>query len=509
MQDIESEVRQTLKELQGLSGIPPASLTFDYSKTTSSKTEKSKLSVNIPQLKEIIDVIGISYKKDIIRLVLAHELGHILQYQFYSNIHGSLLYECQADIIAGYLLFQLAMNDLILWNQQAGITDIDNPKYVDRMKQLNDKVLASLSAIFRAGSNVLDNKTHPSNEERRLALRDGFNYGTMWLYTEVMPNIPELKGQPLSKADIKKMASRFRQNVNYLPADNLITWSYRQSKKITHDNLLNCKDILVYTTIDWDTSADSPFAYYEQKIINKGNKTLTLSFDNQVYTARRTDAANSLYWNLQSSRSYSFTLSPGQVREISDSLEWIATKDYMPHLVYLGRRGSHFSCTSLSDVIPNPSTIVVGNHYANMESTSASDMLESFLTTRPYFDEYIGGVGDTYDEKFSGTITYGSRIFFPEASNTTVEYTPRRKRYDMRVDYYKGPVKSKAQQKLQELQQQFIHSSLSLQEHTHEKGSEDRAWDIMHEGEQIGSLYLFHLKSGDYVLHFTIEGISS
>jgi hypothetical protein len=505
---LESQVRREFDELRKLSYETATQLELNYEQVASSSihTVSGKLILNIPQLKEMIDKVGSAYQTDIIRLVIAHELGHQIQYRYYSNVNGGLVFECQADILAGFLLYQLIGKDLAKWVDDKKVTSVEDERYARKMEELNSRVFASLSAIFMEGSSQARERTHPTNEERRIALRDGFNYGNLWLYAEVVANVPQSPGQILSDADKKRMTEHLKKLLNYLPSDDVVTWSHRHARKILHDHLDNCKDIVVYTEIDWDTSSYNPFVYYEQKVKNFGVKNITLSYYNQVYTVKRTDPQNTLYWNLQATGSHTITIRPGEIIQIRDSLKWTASSDFMPRIVYLGSEGSLFTCTTLSDNIDKRS-FVPGNHYKASQSLTDAQILGNYLAARAYFSGYIGSVGLSLVNTFSAGVQYQSLLQFSSAEKTEIEHFRQRNRYTLNVTFYRGENKRAAEQALQNSIALFRANNIAVQNERTFGDSGDKNWDIVDDKGKIGSMSYFRMWDGNYNVSFKIIGI--
>lgn len=507
---LKHEIQNQFVILRQLSREMSTKLEYDYSNTASSesKTKNGILVVNIPQLKDMVQVMGRAYERDLIRLIIAHELGHQIQYRFYSNIAGGLLYECQADIIAAFLLYQVIAQEISQWIDIAQVSSLEDPRYKKKMDELNNRFYASLTAIFNAGEAESRERTHPNNNERRLALRDGFMYGNLWLYGEVLANVPATSNTPQLTVQTKnQLANHYKKLLNYLPGDNLLTWSQRHAKKIIHEFLLNCKNIAVYSMNDWDTSAENPFVYYKQNIVNKGDKIITLNYYNQVYTVKREDPKNTLYWDLRSTKSHSVTLQPGEKREIVDSLEWIATKEYMPRFVYLGSEGSLFSCTTVSDKVEY-FTKQPRNHFSDPVPTSGALILDIYLTSRSNFETFIGSVGKFYTLKFYGDMSFRSLVQLPSAESTEINYIKRKDRYDLEAKFYTGGSRLKADEAVQTIIQSMDKNEFAIKKQPETVASDDKFWIISdRSGEDIGKITYYHFDSGNYRVSMSIYGV--
>lgn len=506
---LESEVTTEFNILRSLAREPQTKLEFDYTNGVSSvsKTSKSILVFNIPQLKEIENRIGVAYKKDFIRLIVAHELAHQIQYKYYHNISGGLLYECQADIIGGFLIYQLIGKDISEWNLSHNITSMDDPGYTKMLKDLEGRVYASLTQIFQAGVYSGLGRKHPSNEERRLALRDGLAYGNIWLYGEVLINAPSAGNPTLTYTEKIRLAKHYQKLLNYLPGDNIVTWSLRHAKKVIHDYLPNARYIVTYSETDWDTSKDNPYVYYEQIIKNEGDKTITLNYYTQIYTVKRDDPKNTLYWDLRATNSHNFTLKPGETREVIDSLKWVATTDYMPRIVHLGDEGSLFSCTTLSDNREEASSNIP-NHYSGNSLSNDAYILEIMFSSRSLYDRFINGVGTVVTRSFKSDVSFVSLLKIPSSIGTDIKWNRKANRYDLDVFYYYGKNKIEALKSAERLI-----ANIKLAEHivkisNKEIEANDKEWEILSEkGEVIGSISMYEFKNGNYQVKMLVLGL--
>jgi hypothetical protein len=505
---IETAISVEFEILRNYAMEPRTRLQFDYTKNVSSLSQHANriIIVNIPQVKGMIAEIGERYKTDIFRLVVAHELAHQIQYTQHSNVKGGLLYECQADIIAGFLIYQMLVKDVMEWGARTGIQNMEDSRYKSKVRELNDLQHALLNVIFGQGGSQGLKRTHPSNEERRLALRDGFNYGNAWLYGEFLPGIQGTGNPAIGAVDRKKIADRYKQLMNYLPGDNLLSWSLRQARKIIHEHVENCKDLVVYNDLNWDTSPGNPYLYYEQIIKNTGSRIITLNYNNQIYTAKRTDAPNTLYWDLNSANAYSITIRPGMIYKVKDSLKWYGDKELMPTFVYLGRKGALFSCTTLEDKKVEP-IVNTGSHFADLTAAKDRSILDKYLSSRSLFSSYINSIGVVHTEKFDRNVMYLSRIEFPSARSTKIEFVRRSNRYDLRVDFYDGTDKLAAENSLKKIIKICQESQLIIKEDKDTAGTAEKTFDIFQEGEIIGRIRLYKF-DGEFSTIFIIYGIT-
>lgn len=475
---IEKQIETEFKALQQISFEQQTTLQIDRSPNSSSeeKTTKGILIFNLPELIRITNAIGKQYQRDIIRLVIAHELGHQIQYRTLGNIKGGLVYECQADIIAGYLIFSLLGQENGAWQVKNRTLDATDARYQKKLEEWTDRFNASLAAIFKSGSDYSLNRSHPTNNERLLSLRDGYAYGTIWLFGDFMENDPVLS-RSVTAPSMRATCERFKSLLGFLPDDNLVTWSYRHASKIIHSFLPNSKDIVVYTNWDVDSTNVNCYLTYTQQITNTGNKRITFSYYNQVYSTKPEDPTNTIYWSLLATGNHSITLGPKETRSIQGSLEYLITNKFRTTFVYPGKEGALYSCTTLSDKAADDDDMV-SNNFSGGRTQSDENILDAFISSRDLLDSFIGGTGITYTQGSVNTISYLSRLQISAASSTNIVYDRTLKRYSLEANYYHGSQKTNALKSVQDLTQLLTKRKYAVKEITTNTNSQERKWEI-------------------------------
>jgi hypothetical protein len=490
-QPIESLVYQEFQGIQQLPQVPPVHLHIERTANQSSSDLPADhiLNLNLVEAENLTNKIGTPYRRDIIRLILAHEMGHQIQYGSQSNKAG-LVYECQADVIAGFLIYQLMFIEGSEFLRTSGKKDFLDPTYQQLLKQQQARYEASLTAIFKEGSDHELQPSHPTDDERRIALRDGYFYGNIWTRLAFLQN-PPVGLTASDRADMTQTLEKAEKLLDFLPGDDVVTWSKRQAEKIVHINLLNCKNIVFYTEYDVDSSNIWFKIKYNQQITNIGDKVLTFNYYNQVYSKQKSDPKNTLYWKLLDNDAQTVTLSPNETTNIRGRLEWIQGDDQSVAFVYPGMAGALFSCSSLTDP-PEVTPGMIDHFFSEGVSQSDKDILDMFLSETDSLLAFIGGIGKIKQPQSADNPIYLSKLQISTASSTEIQYDNASSRYRVHVQYDVEAPKSEAMHTITELI-----STLSDLDYTvvERKLSDenDGQWDIMGKGGiPKGAIYLHY-----------------
>jgi len=286
-----------------------------------------------------------------------------------------------------------------------------------------------------------------------------------------------------------------------------MTWSIRLARKTVHSYLPNCKDIVIYTNYDIDSSDVRLILHYNQQITNTGKKTITLSFSDQVYTARRSDPGNTLFWELQATAGHSITLSPNESRTIDDTLGFYSTWEQLPTFTYPGSVGSLYSATTLSDP-----TDINGQHVrsflAGDRGQSDEYILKAYISERDILSSRIGSVGRTYDQARTDNVSYVSKLQLGEALITHIVYDRMAGLYNMEALYYSGSQKDVALQRVSDVIR--VLDGLRVRAiNVAPSGQRERKWELHDEHNVIiGSIALNYSPSfKKYEAVLTIYGV--
>jgi hypothetical protein len=445
--------RDEFETLSKLSLIRPVLAFDESSESYSSALRKGgRITISLPELNAMVSAYENRFKRSIVRMVIAHEFGHAIQYAQKNISDKSLIGECQADLISGFFLFQMMLKDIILKKQEFGQSETNSPLPNADQSDVKDNLLTLYSTIFNLGDDNSVSNSHPRGRERMTAIRFGFEWGALWL-TDLQSKdnslSPDQRGIQINLLKLKK------SSLGYLQDDNIMTWSQRTAIKIVHEDLSICKDIVVNENLRWNTSSAHPFLYYNQHIRNIGKNRITITYFNQLYFKNRKDPRNLLLWDLQNATSKLVTLEPGMGKTVIDSLRWFASEDNMPGFIGLGSENGLYTCRILQKKLESSLPASPDRFSANKKNLDPETVLDIIFSYIPgKISNLIAGVGRE-DEINATKIYYPSQINFPDAESTLIYYIPESKSYSIEVTVCNGKSKTLAETELKTLLQTF------------------------------------------------------
>jgi hypothetical protein len=501
---LENDIRAEFAKIKGLSREPGISIRLENDAETSSRAlEGGVIVVNLNQVNEILSKLNVSYHRYIIRFLIAHEVGHQLQYRYPNNEANQVVNECQADLLAGYLLMQTIGDEYIQTLVRLNITGMDDPRIRTEVEKLKPDLFKALTAVFDLGDNFRPDHLHPKSEQRRTALRDGLAYGNLWWLdaTSNDPNIPANQ-----KAHLPPMIKLYKQLLSFREGDNVITWSLRRSKKIVHHQSESCKNIVAFVEWEWNTSADNPVVTYSMKIKNIGEKLTNIDFDNQVFTVLRENSANSLYWDLRSVKSYQVTLNPGEVKSVKDKLKWVTSKELMPSFTCLTDENSLYTCSS-TNTSSNAFIPAVQKAASIQNVPRRQDILGVILTSRKSFVGFIDGIAKSLDEELSNDelLSYPSKITVPGAISTEVEFDQESMEFSSSVLLYRGKNQGVAENFVDEITREILAEGLGLTIVPDNPIGNTKRWGIRdNQSNRVGAIAL-RVSNGNYSVSLRVN----
>jgi hypothetical protein len=309
-------------------------------------------------------------------------------------------------------------------------------------------------------------------------------------------------------SNMRQISDRYKVMLGFLAQDNLQSWSKRHSLKILHSYLPNCKDIVVYTSYDIDSMSAILSVTYRQQITNRGRKTMTFNYSNQVYNSRLHDSKNMLYWELMATASHSITLKPQETKFIGGTLKFLSSNQYSRFFIYPGKPGSLYSCTTLSDK-REQGTKNMHYSFSGRKDQSDEKILESFLTSRDLLESKIGSVGISYRQESIEQVYYLSRLKLAAAGSTRILFDKNRQHYDLEALYYTGTDNVKALESIQKIIQPLIKLKYTVVKVAQKDGKRNRRWDIQDAQHDIlGTISLNYSPSFmEYNTSLTIYGM--
>lgn len=348
-----------------------------------------------------------------IRLVIAHELGHLMQFATYQNrpelnndLLSRTLLEAQADIIGGSLWMTMFAQE----------TQIDK-KHQDLKA---DDLYLLFSLVLEIGIDENTVGTHPSKVDRLMCVQTGIQFGDLvfneYILSEVDTKLAQGKQQEVYKLISPEYLENFRNLVNSISIrldkgenEYRMDWTYRNAKKITNFHPDISKQIVLYHSensnneIKWDTSDESPTVDYEFSYLNMDLKHIdSLEMEKIILHKKR------------NSNIHKAVLQPGKLEKISGRLNWdkldgdflsqsALLKEEIPRLVfpsignssiylcqYYGVKPKLITSESVSSLRSFPNNI-------NTTVYDAASRLDAIVTAFKYNIESLKiGIGEMY-----------------------------------------------------------------------------------------------------------------
>jgi hypothetical protein len=331
--------------------------------------------------------------REMVRVVLTHEKAHQIQFATYStgildlNAEERRAYEAQADLLSGKYLAETNPPDNTSEGDERTIED-------------------ALILAFNLGTREYALGTHPSHEARRTSVRLGMAAGMMTSMRARGFLVP---------------AGVLAQKLDVGPTDELLPWSLRTARRIVNyrrPDILNL--VLDTANVSYNVAGNPPIVTYLLRYRNTGSTPLHVDLEVQCVSVPRDDRDDTMRWKKVSVRNHRFTLGPGQMQTLTGTLEWVATPDLMPRLVFPPDGIALVS--AVTDAAPSAGNEPVIAALAPRLDRAVEEDLKSTLidlVTQASFGGFSAlraGPG----QRIFNEIEYPSRIALPGAQETEV-----------------------------------------------------------------------------------------
>lgn len=260
---------------------------------------RAGIGLDLDELQRIRRQSNVIQFRYFLRLILAHEKSHQVQYLRYSSAavktadpEQRRIYECQADILAGKLLVE---------------------SFAEPAEEQQQAIIDALRVAFDIGTEEYTaDADHPSREGRRTAVRLGMARGMMTIYTR-------LPRTPYTDWAIASLAVKTHAPLG----EDIMQWSFRLAKNIIHYTREASAGIrLEKQSVEFDTRAASPFVTFSLTYKNTGQRTVKIDMEVQCALVPRNDEGNTLRSLKWSNLNYAFILRPGETYDAKGVLTW-------------------------------------------------------------------------------------------------------------------------------------------------------------------------------------------
>jgi hypothetical protein len=433
-----------------------------------------------------------------IRVILAHELAHQVQFKYYEeklrleyNPILRMLLETQADILAGYYFSYLLIDEIM-----------KNDPFISNVKA--DDYFPIFEKMLQIGIAENSIGTHPSNNDRYMSFVTGYHLGAYNGLASFLKRNPSqstlYKGNPeIFNNLIKSTLGPVMLDMLSFDygEDNIIDWSYSIAKKVINFDPHVARNIVLINNtekgsdkiVKWHSSASYPYVEYDLEYINISSKKIYIEMD--IYVTQKVDSSS---FDLKiHQRTHRDTLFPREIMHIKGKLRWDAIQFSSVENPY-----DPFNIETARLVWPssyNNYQWVSCSYLNEEENYEHSEQLMEFMNVKPvsniydignnflelirklkYFpDDLYLGIGDYnfYDHGFfASNIKYNSPIVFDKDAivkttfvipKTKSIYNPILSVNNCQLEITYAPLnnKSEALKKLTEIEQAIDFSLLN------------------------------------------------
>jgi hypothetical protein len=394
-----------------------------------------KIQFNISEINTIPRSKDPVVRSYVVRFILAHEFAHQIQYYVYRDNPSYMsndpvsrtVIETQADILASQMLwyvnfelFDYLITDPVLFN---------------------DIVLELLHVALEIGSNEHTIGTHPSKRDRALAFRLGLTNGLTYVYDQRVKASGNLNYQSgLTLESFKQQMDDILKFIDFRKDEDMLSWSYRQARKILNYDRKISNDIILITPPDkrqvFHTTSSYPYVDYDLTYMNIGNKNIDLDMEVFISLVNRENPNSAETYRKLTVNHYSFTLLPGETYRTQDKLRWdraendfqgifeISEKE-MPRIVYPSSSSMDaiYSCTYSGNEYGNE---VYRDEIKFLNLSTDEETLDFQIYVNSILNEcllennaIIQGLGEK-NFFIPNTLNYDCSIQFDMTSGTTV-----------------------------------------------------------------------------------------
>jgi len=304
---VERLIRDEMATLNGVVGFTTPVFFSDVEPT--SAVPDTGIVINRVQIESIRRTAGVRQFREFLRLLLAHEVAHHVQFRAYSAAIRRLpeeerrVYEAQADILAGKHFTEM----------------LPPTSNVNVSEAIDD----ALQVAFDLGTTEYSLGTHPTHESRLVATRFGMSAGMMTNLARTM--------DPRAPGSVALIALK----IDTRPGESTLLWSFRQAKRITsYRNQAAVNLVLTGKQEEWNWNGNPPIVRFSLTYENVGMRPLLVDVMVESAAVPRNAPDSTMGWMLWSAHHESFRIEPGATRTISGVLEWYGDNEYMPLLDY-------------------------------------------------------------------------------------------------------------------------------------------------------------------------------
>jgi len=358
-QNIDSYVTREFNKLKRVA-IPNFNTTLKIVEFGEMKSDiNGEVTFSKEQLKKISNNFSKVGKEYLIRILLAHELSHQFQFNWYKNKEQledkpilRMLLEGQADMLAGYCFGYLLIKD-------NGIENL----YDSNIKM--EDFYSIFQFMLDIGIEEHTLGTHPSKGDRLMLIKQGMEVGLINAVTEMAHLNPSLIANYYgSKQRYNELINEALKLLDFdNKKDNLFSWSYKITKRIINYNPEVAKNLVLISKssspkFKWHTNEDYPYVDYKLKYLNISNKAIDVEMEVFVSHVSRENRNAEKYHSKRNLDLYKFRIQPKEIKTLEGKLRWdksvndeagisLLSADKIPRIVFPSSNSSNFiiSCS--------------------------------------------------------------------------------------------------------------------------------------------------------------------
>ncbi|HEX8381798.1 MAG TPA: hypothetical protein VF592_00340 [Sphingomonas sp.] len=299
-----------------------------------------------------------------VQWMIAHEVWHAVQFRRGAGAPQDLqlarMRECEADVMASHAVMDQEFAAQGLRTEEGAA------------QRLGDAVagVVDTAQALEAGAGV--DGDHPTGDQRRTAIRFGVGRALAERY-------PDLA----TEEDRRLARDRLLRVFDVMSGEPAPQWATRTCRGILHAGDGVASLATDAATVKWSTAADAPFVDYRIPYRNVGRAPIRAELHVRTMSVPRDRRGDTDRWRVADTRRHTFDLAPGQIHEVTGRLQWVATDELMPRLVYpLSRESLYQAVVLRSTAAAAPAPVqLIG---ADAELTELRAALDPILTSAAY-----------------------------------------------------------------------------------------------------------------------------
>lgn len=284
--------------------------------------------INKERLLSFLNNSQMNAMRDLIQVVLAHEKAHWIQYRderygyqiLRWDMERKRIIECQADLLAGKYFIETFGS--------AKAKRLENPIPLTAADRTQANIKDILQLAFDLGSyestSNRGSDIHPGRQARRIAFRLGMSVGGMEFAKREIARLSRSSesGKDQLIQNYRDMIDIIMYKTAFSPQQmDIMDWSFWQASRITHYNTAASRNMsFVINKEQWNKNSNNPTVTYSITVQNNGERPIKSDFAIQCDWFPKEDIRNTKESLLISTKSYRFTLMPGEKRTLDASL---------------------------------------------------------------------------------------------------------------------------------------------------------------------------------------------